>query len=69
MRQNLWVGSGYVWLGANYGQVRSKHIGNTGECSDEAAVKTVGWGGICMEGSKLWTGKKEADSKHRRVFW
>ncbi len=33
-------------LGADYVQVRNKHIGNTGECSGEAAVKTVGWGGI-----------------------
>jgi hypothetical protein len=33
-------------LGADYVQVRKKHIGNTGECSGEAEVKTVGWGRI-----------------------
>ncbi len=41
--------------GTDYVQVRKKHIGNTGECSGEATVKTVGWGWICMAGSRLCT--------------
>ncbi len=58
-------------LGADYVQVRQKHIGNTESVlvSGEAEVKTVGWGGICIDGSRLCTGKKEAHRKHRRVFW
>jgi hypothetical protein len=60
----------YGWEQTMYTvQVRKKHIGNTGECSGEAAVKTVGWSWICMAESKLCTGKKEAHRKHRRVFW
>ncbi len=50
-------------------KIRKKHIGNTGECSGEATLKTVGWGGICIAGSRLYAGKEEARSKHRRLFW